>query len=246
MHPCYVLYGAHFSFPHIYPRTRTRTLTYTQEYNACLSRIRSFLAGTRNRSTLTECERLLRQAQQCATAMQGEAEISGDPLRITDAQQRLERDIAPLSREVSRQLHEMNRKEELFGDDDVEQHGHHTGSLNSGGSDSHMMMQSLIQSSDDLLRESQSILVETEYIGNQTLQQMGRQREQLQHTNANLAAVQRAAGRAHVILRDMSRRACRSRLALYGMIAVLGAAHVWVLYAIYKKHHPQQSTPAPN
>ena len=214
-----------------------------QDYNASLSRIRSFLAGsTRNRTTLTECERLLHEARQCATAMQTQA--ADDPLRVQEAQQRLERDIAPLAREVSRQLQEIQRQEEqLFyrPPSDVEHHG--SSNNNNNNNDSSMMMQSLIQSSDDLLRESQSILVETEYIGNQTLQQMGRQREQLHHTHASLAAVQQAAGRAHVLLRDMSRRACRSRLALYTMIACLGAANVWVLYAIYKKHHP---TPKPN
>lgn len=175
--------------------------------------------------------------------MQSQAAEQQDLLRVTEAQQRLERDIAPLAREVSRQLQEIQRQEEeLFYRPpraDVEDGN---GNYNNENNSSSMMMQSLIQSSDELLRESQSILVETEYIGNQTLQQMGRQREQLHHTHASLAAVQEAATRAHVLLRDMSRRACRSRLALYAMIAVLSAAHVWVLYAIYKKHHRQ---PAP-
>jgi len=35
----------------------------------------------------------------------------------------------------------------------------------------------------------------------------------------------------------MSRRACRSRLALYAMIMGLVAANIFVLYCIYKKHH---------
>ena len=166
--------------------------------------------------------------------MLAEAEVSGDDVRVTAAKQHLERDIAPLSREVQRQLTEMTSKEELFYQaPDIEHGGGTTGT----GSD----MESLIQSSEDLLRESQSVLAETEQIGTHTLHQMGRQREQMQNARGSLEAVQHAAGRAHAILASMSRRACRSRLALYVMIAVLGAANLWVLYAIYKKHHPASS-----
>jgi len=162
--------------------------------------------------------------------MRAEAEVSGDAMRVNEAKQHLERDIAPLAREVQRQLTEMTSKEELF---------YQAPDIERGGASS-SDMESLILSSEDLLRESQSVLAETEQIGSNTLQQMGRQREQLQNTNSSLEAVQHAAGRAHVILMSMSRRACRSRLALYVMITVLSAANLWVLYAIYKKHHPTE------
>ena len=50
---------------------------FFQEYNASLSRIRSFLAGTRSRVTLQECDRLLTQAKKHASAMQALAEVEG-------------------------------------------------------------------------------------------------------------------------------------------------------------------------
>jgi hypothetical protein len=39
------------------------------------------------------------------------------------------------------------------------------------------------------------------------------------------------------ILVSMSRRAFKSKLALYAMIATLTMANFYVLYRIFKKHH---------
>ena len=114
-----------------------------QEYNANLSRIRSFLAGTRSPVTLQECQRLLGEAKKCATAMQGLAEVEGNQMKIREASQRLERDVTPLSKEVQRALNETNR-EELF------YQAPNPGSPTSGD------MESLISNSDALLRESQA------------------------------------------------------------------------------------------
>jgi vesicle transport through interaction with t-SNAREs protein 1 len=165
----------------------------------------------------------LAEAKKCATAMQGLAEVEGDVMRTREAQQRLERDIGPLAKEVQRALTETGGREELFYQaPDIEQ----------GSS-----MDSLLQSSDDLLRESQSILAETEHIGTTTLQQMGRQREQINNANTSLAAVQAVAVQAKNILVSMSRRAFKSKLALYAMIAALAMANFYVLYRIFKKHH---------
>jgi hypothetical protein len=117
-------------------------LFFCQEYNAYLSRIRSFLAGTRSSSTLTECERLLGEARKCATAMQGLAEVEGNQMRIREAQQRVERDIGPLSKEVQRALQEGGREELFYR------------APNADGDDGDM--ESLIRSSEDSLRESQA------------------------------------------------------------------------------------------
>lgn len=202
-------------------------LLLLQEYNACLSRIRSFLAGTRSRSTLSECDRLLQEAKKCAISMQGMAEVEGNAMRVTEAKQLLERDIGPLDKEIKRALNEMGREELFYQAPDIEH----------GGAGASSDMDSLIQSSEDLLRESQSVLVDTEHIGNTTLHQMGRQREQLLNANSNLETVQNAVFQAKNILTSMSRRACRSRLALYAMIVGLAAANILVLVCIYKKHH---------
>lgn len=167
--------------------------------------------------------------------MQGIAEIEGNVMRVTEARKLLERDIGPLAKEVKRALNEMGREELFYQSPDIE----HSSPYQSD-------MDSLIQSSDDLLRESQSILMETEYIGDQTLQQMGRQREQLRNAGGSLEVVQNAAGQARRILTNMSRRACRSRLALYVMIGTLAAANLFVLYRIYKKHHHHVSPASPD
>ena len=150
--------------------------------------------------------------------------VSVDRFRVREAQLLVERDIGPLAREVKRALDEMGR-EELFNyqaPPDIEQ-----------ASD----LDALIQSSDGLLRESQSILAETEQVGTSTLLQMGRQREQMENANRYVSAVQAVAVQAKNILTSMSRRACRSKLALYCMIAILIFANIYVLYRIYKKKH---------
>jgi vesicle transport through interaction with t-SNAREs protein 1 len=155
--------------------------------------------------------------------MQGLAEVEGNAMRTKEAQQRIERDIGPLAKEVHRALLETQGRDELFYQaPDIEQ----------GSS-----MDSLLQSSDDLLRESQSILAETEHIGTTTLQQMGRQREQINNANTHLAAVQEVAVQAKNILMSMSRKAFKNKLALYVMIAALLMTNVYVIRAVYKKHH---------
>ena len=114
----------------------------SQEYNSYLSRVRSFLAGNRSKTTLRECERLLGEAKKCATAMQGLAEVEGNQMKIREASQRVERDIAPLTKEIQRS-NEGNR-EELF---------YQAPSAASGQTGD---MESLIAGSEDLLRESQA------------------------------------------------------------------------------------------
>lgn len=156
--------------------------------------------------------------------MQGLAEVQGNPVRIQESKNLLQRDIGPLSKEVQRQLNEF-QSEELIG-------GYQPPDIESAYTD----MDSLIQSSESLLRETHSIMYETEHIGNTTLLQMGRQREQLENTNSHLQAVKQVATQAKNILTGLSRRALKSKLALYVMIALMAWANLHVLYLIYKKH----------
>jgi hypothetical protein len=145
-----------------------------------------------------ECDRLLNEARQHATAMHGLAEVEGNAMKIREAQQRMDRDIAPLAREVQRALHESGR-EELFS-------GSSGGGLGSGGGgdgNDFRDMDSLISNSDALLRESQALCFETEHIGNMTLNQMGQQREQLEGANRNISATMAVALQARIVLNDM-------------------------------------------
>eukprot|EP00934_Nitzschia_sp_Nitz4_P007958 Nitzschia sp. Nitz4//scaffold38_size140716//111425//112328//NITZ4_003163-RA/size140716-augustus-gene-0.138-mRNA-1//-1//CDS//3329550126//7948//frame0 len=194
---------------------------YEKEYNEHLSKIRTFLAGTRTRGTLEECERLLGSAKKCATAMQGLAEVEGNPMKIREASQRVERDIGPLSKEIQRALNDGNREDLFYQAPNA---------MGSPGRD----MESLIASSDDMLRESQALAMETEQIGNATLSQMTRQREQLQNANSNVDATLAVAQQAGVILRGMSRKAFRNKLFLYCMIGVLLVANFYALKRLFK------------
>lgn len=204
---------------------------YEREYNACLSRIRSFLAAsTRSRTTLQECERLLGQAKQHATAMQGLAEVEGNPMKIREASQKIERDILPLSREVARSLNggnEVGGREELF------YHAPTGNGMDYGNPSGDM--ESLIGSSENMLRESLSLTMDTERIGNMTMEQMGRQREQLQGANANIARTREIVEQAGSVLKEMSRRAFNNKLVLYVLVGMLIFLNFWALTRLFKK-----------
>ena len=105
--------------------------------------------------------------------MQGLAEVEGNPMKIREASQKIERDIGPLSKEVARALQILqrgngngnsngsgndnnssseqagNNREELFYQAPAGINGRDYG-YNSGD------MESLIGSSEDMLRESLS------------------------------------------------------------------------------------------
>ena len=199
---------------------------------------------------MIECDRRLSDAKRCATAMQAMAEIEGNTMRIAEAKNFLERDVAPLAKEIQRQLAaltqpnamptsnmtqqqlQQQRQELFYQAPDIE-----SGDNNDADAGDNMLMDSLIQSSDDLLRDSQNVLAETEEISTRTLQQMGRQREQLENSNQHLTALQTATEQAKNILSGMVYRAWRSKMSLYFMIFLLTCANIYALYHIlYKKH----------
>lgn len=217
---------------------------YEREYNATLSRVRGYLAqhgGSRNEGTLRECDRLLKEARHLATAMQGLAEVEGNAMRVRETQLLIERDLSPLQKEIQRSLMSVQRnsstgnvnqqqqqqqRQELFYQppNTMQQH------------QQQQDMESLIRSSESMLLESQTVLAETEHIGANTLHQMGQQREQLQNANANARAVQDVAIQAGMVLTNMSRKTCRSKLALYTIIFTLLIANLWVIIKICTKN----------
>lgn len=232
-----------------------------QEYKSHLARIRAYLANSsqRDHNTLRECEQLIQQAKQCATAMLAMAEVEGNAVHVTEAKYLLERDITPLSKEIQRTIQTIqnqNNHSELISSSGGNRsaHGmyqapnpHHNFDVEANfyrnnGSD----MDALIQNSDDLLRESQSILNETEYIGNETIQQMYLQREQLTNAQQSLHNVRVVMATSGRILKSMSQRACRSRLFLYMLIGALISLDLFVLYCIYKKHTKHGTSDHPN
>lgn len=118
-----------------------------------MSKIRSHLAGQqRSREILTECENLLQDANRCATAMVGLAEVEGNPNRVRESKMRLERDIGPLSKEVKRQLNDIGRQE-LFPSQQQQQNQtqYAAPDYNNGTTGD---MDRLLSNSSDLLQES--------------------------------------------------------------------------------------------
>ena len=162
--------------------------------------------------------------------MQGLAEVEGNPMKIREASQKIERDVLPLSREVARALNDGNR-EELFYQQQQ------TGGNGSGYNPADM--ESLIGSSENMLRESLSLTMETERIGNSTLEQMGRQREQLQGANANIVRTKDAVLQASRLITELGRKSFNNKMALYGMIGVLIFANLWAFTRWLGKEAPE-------
>lgn len=93
-----------------------------------------------------ECERLLSEARKCATAMQAMAAVEGNMFRADESQNLVRRDLTPLQEEIRRGLRglgdiEESNRDDLFYQPPVEGHS--------------LTTQSLIQNSEDLLRETQ-------------------------------------------------------------------------------------------
>jgi len=79
---------------------------FERDYETNLSKIRSFLAqpsysnAQGNAANISQCEKALRDAKNCVHAMQGMAEIEGDPFKLEDAKRKLEREVGPLEEEI--------------------------------------------------------------------------------------------------------------------------------------------------
>ena len=91
----------------------------------------------------------MEEARGDAVAMHGLAEIRGDAMRVRQAQQRTERDIVPLSREVASALQKVGNVAYRAPTD-----GEH-GGAGAGGLE-YDDTQRLISQSEELLRESQA------------------------------------------------------------------------------------------
>ena len=236
---------------------------YEKDYHLHLSRIRTYLADSQQRreaATLRQCEQWLQRAKQSAMAMQATAEIQNDARRITESKYLLQRDIGPLSKEIQRILSQLPQQPTgSSGSSSSSQYRNEllssTTSTNKNNSNSNSyqapttsnffniesgddtMLDSLIQSSDELLRESQSVLFETEGIGNQTIRQLVQQREQLIQTHGTLESLTTIMASSKRIITSMSRRACRNRLVLYMIIGVLMVLNVATLYWMYDRKY---------
>ena len=112
---------------------------------------------------------------------------SGDAFKINESKRRVEQDIMPLLREVDRAVKErelgslqqqQQQRNDLFS-------GYRAPTLSPGDNDDDDL-EMLIRSSENLLRESHVLCAESEQTGSETLNLMGRQREQLYNASSHL------------------------------------------------------------
>ena len=81
-----------------------------------------------------------------------------------------------------------------------------------------------------------SLVSETEYIGMNTLVQMGQQREQLQIASDHLDGTTNAMYQARILLTQMRDKVWRNKVALQIVACGLVLLNLGVLVLIYKKH----------
>lgn len=166
------------------------------------------------------------------------AEESGDAFKINQSKRRVPEEIMPLLTEVDRTtqerqngtfLQQEQQRAELFS-------GYRAPTLGGGqGSTDVDDMNMIIRNSEDLLRESQALCVETEETGAETLNLMGRQREQLHNARDHLSGARAYMMEAKDILQAMSRKAIRNKLFLKGIIVLLILANFLVFMAKLKR-----------
>mmetsp|Transcript_21207 Transcript_21207/g.29994 ORF Transcript_21207/g.29994 Transcript_21207/m.29994 type:complete len:248 (+) Transcript_21207:23-766(+) len=209
-----------------------------ENYNASVSRIRSFLAATRSQSTLKECQRLLGEARQCALQLNEMSQ--GNPILVEQAKQRLERELAPLEQEINRTTTvgaatnaagPSSPPTNLFYQPPQEDSNY----WSSGGSGLGDTTEQLIQSSEDLLRESQALCADSELVGNATLDQMTRQREQLQISMGHANDTRGMVMEARRIMTNMGRRALKNKIFLYFVIFILIVLNVMAFLHVIRQ-----------
>mmetsp|Transcript_20070 Transcript_20070/g.26295 ORF Transcript_20070/g.26295 Transcript_20070/m.26295 type:complete len:251 (+) Transcript_20070:44-796(+) len=213
-----------------------------QKYNASVSRIRSFLAATRSQSTLKECQRLFGEARQCALQLNEMSQ--GNPTLVEQAKNRLERELVPLEQEINRtsttvgagggQLSSSpsSPPNNMFYQPPQEDSNYWSSNSNGGLGDT---TEQLIQSSEDLLRESQALCVDSELVGNSTLEQMTRQREQLQISMGNANDTRGMVMEARRIMTNMGRKALKNKLFLYFVIFILIVMNVMAFLHVLRQ-----------
>lgn len=229
---------------------------FENEYNGHLSQVRSFLAqpsGTTNQTTF-QCEELLKCAKQCISAMQGLAEVEGDPFKSEEARRKLEREISPLESELKARKGSTGGGKAFFkrrNNESSDGEGYlfnrpsyappsmgANGDIESNA-DSFAApitaMEQRMHESEDLLRETQALCAESEQIGAGTLETMGRQREQIERSGNLIQQSLENTEQARQIMKEMASRALRNKMFLYSVIVVLILANGAVLIHLWRR-----------
>mmetsp|Transcript_13277 Transcript_13277/g.22657 ORF Transcript_13277/g.22657 Transcript_13277/m.22657 type:complete len:248 (-) Transcript_13277:43-786(-) len=237
---------------------------FERDYNTHLSKVRSFLAQpTANASNsshyetdVKSCQQALHEAKQCIHAMQGLAEIEGDPFKAEEAKRKLEREIGPLESEMRGRKYggRGNNKgiTSVFGNGSAQSNGNtdylfgnrsHYAPPSLGENDIEYgdfsapltEMEQRMQDSEHLLRETQALCTDSEQIGASTLETMGRQREQIERSSNLIQQSLENTEQARRIMKEMASRALRNKLVLYCMIALLLIANAMAIHHLWTK-----------
>jgi len=78
--------------------------------------------------------------------------------------------------------------------------------------------------------------METERIGNSTLEQMYQQREQLEGASNSLARTREIVNQAAFVLTEMSRKAFYNKIFLYVAVVILMFMNFWALTRLFNKN----------
>ncbi|TKA33061.1 hypothetical protein B0A54_14722 [Friedmanniomyces endolithicus] len=91
-----------------------------------------------------------------------------------------------------------------------------------------------LERSSGRLRESQRVALETEDIGRNTLADLGRQRETIEHTRGTLLESEGYTGRSNKTLRGMARRMATNKIVTIAIITVLVILIVAVIVSKFR------------
>lgn len=180
------------------------------------------LSGEQRKSALVQAERALEEAHELLDTMRLEKQNIPQTAKVKINQRfrNYESDVDAAKRRLKGL---QDDRKALFGKRYTDNPGDESGSGDAQLEQRQQLLSGTdrLERSGDRIRESQRIALETEDIGRNTLADLGRQRETIEHTRSTLLESEGYTDRSNKTLRGMARRMATNKVITAGIITVL-------------------------
>ncbi|KAK3670321.1 t-SNARE VTI1 [Recurvomyces mirabilis] len=196
----------------------------------------SALTGEPRKAAISQAERALEEAKELLDSMRLEKQNipQAQKVKVNQRFRNYETDVDAAKRKLAGMRDDRSA---LFG----KRYRDEPGSGGAGGGDEQVeQRQQLLSGTDRLdrssgrLRESQRIALETEDVGRNTLADLSRQRETIEHTRGTLLESEGYTDRSNKTLRGMARRMATNKIVTIAIITVLVVLIVAVVVSKFR------------
>ncbi|KAK4552825.1 t-SNARE VTI1 [Recurvomyces mirabilis] len=196
----------------------------------------STLTGEPRKAAISQAERALEEAKELLDSMRLEKQNipQAQKVKVNQRFRNYETDVDAAKRKLAGMKDDRSA---LFG----KRYRDEPGSGGAGGGDEQVeQRQQLLSGTDRLdrssgrLRESQRIALETEDVGRNTLADLSRQRETIEHTRGTLLESEGYTDRSNKTLRGMARRMATNKIVTIAIITVLVVLIVAVVVSKFR------------